>query len=259
MKKISLIIVIAAALGFSLGCFIGYSVFTVEEGERGVLANQAKVKILNPGLHFSWPWQQPTFISINNQVSRFSLAVPGGAENLSLAVMWNVADVSAFVDAGQNKDQVLTLLRTEGALILTPTSLSQTTTPASLSALILKALMSDPKIKAEGIAVVQVWVTGNSPSASSQAKILANMQGLATEISDSMIQSGEAQAEGIRNGAEQSFIAAQSAALNEAAQVLGAGNTAAVKTMAPLYHQNPALFKAYVAAKAKLLNSEGGQ
>lgn len=260
MKTINMLFLrlfISAIIGLLIGWTVAYSFFTVQEGQRAILMKESKPVILAPGLHFTWPWQQPTYITVNAQTRTFFLPLPGGSgNNVSLSVLWSVSDVSAFIAANENPDQVLTLLKTATTNALTPILLNATNSPESLASSILQALQQDQTVQSKGITIAAVWVKAISPSDANQAKIFTTMKGLAATIGNSIVASGQAQAEQIRNNAEQSFLQAQSAALAEAATILGQGNSAAVKTMAPLYHQNPALFKAYVDAKAKLLKAE---
>lgn len=252
MKRISLflcvgIIVLALAFIFS-SCFI------VHEGQRGVLASDHQ-NVLKPGLHYKWPWKSVNFITVNSEVSEFAIPLPAGGENLALAVAWHVADINAFAKANQTSSQILEILKTQSAQLIIPSFLANINSTQQLSIAILQRLQKNTIVQQKGISVTQVWVKGITPNAATQQKIFTNMKGLATTISQSIMSEGQAQAEQIRNTAEQKFIQAQKAVLNQAANILGQGNNQAVQTMAPLYRQNPALFKAYVAAKLKLLSS----
>ncbi len=247
----------AAIVGLVLGWGVASSFFIVQEGQCAILMKDNRADILMPGLHFTWPWQQPTYIAVNEQISTFSLPLPGGGgNNVSLLILWDVNNVSGFVSANESPDLVSALFKTEVMHTLTPDFLNATNSPESLASAILQALQQDQTIQDKGVAVKEVWVKGIVPNDANQAKIFTTMKGLAATIGNSIIAGGQAQAEQIRNTAEQNFLQAQSAALAEAATILGQGNSAAVKTMAPLYHQNPTLFKAYVDAKAKLLKAE---
>jgi len=251
MKKISLMGVMFLVL-ILLG-IISASFFTVHEGQRGVYGKQGNVKVLQPGLHFALPWNQPHFVNVNNQFSRFSVALPDHNENLAVAVMWQVKDVPLFVKANTNPNEVLTSLKKTIQTLVTPQMIAKTASSAELAKLINTALATNQTFTAEGISVEQVWVTSVEPNAAEQKQIFSEMKGLAATMGQSVMQNGEAQAEKIRNQAEKSFIQSQSAALADAAKVLGQGNSNAVKVMAPLYRKNPSLFKAYVAEKMKLL------
>lgn len=252
MKKISLSV--AAGILALIIIFFGFSLAEISEGQEGVLNNNAGFRVLAPGLHLVWPWQQLRVVAVNNQMSSFAISLPGGTESLQLAVLWNVSDINSFAKANDTSNEVMNLLSVETTKIMTPSFLPTAIIPANLSASILKALQTDTTLQGKGIVVSQVWVKNIVPNSDTQAKIFANMKGLAATIGESIIQSGEAQAEQVRNTAEQSFLQAQSAALAQAAAIVGQGNSAAVKIMAPMYRQNPALFKAYVAAKVKLLS-----
>ena len=253
MKKTSLMGVGAAILILILLGVIVASFFTVREGQRGVYIQQGQVKVLQPGLHFALPWDQPRFVNVNNQFSRFSVALPDHNENLTVAVMWQVKDVPLFVKADTNSDEVQAGLKKTIQKLVTPQMIAKTASSAELANLINKALAANQTLIVTGVGVEQVWATAVAPNDAEQKRIFANMKGLAATMGQSVMQNGEAQAEKIRDQAEKNFIQSQGAALADAAKVLGQGNSNAVKVMAPLYQKSPSLFKAYVAAKMKLL------
>ncbi len=253
MKKMSLMVlggIILIAL-----IFLSFSLMMVPEGERGV-AVHAPHKILAPGLHLKWPWETFQFIAVNNQISSFAIPLSGSGESAEFAVLWNVQNVEAFVKSGESTGEMTTALQAELSKVLTPEVLATFTSSADLSTFSLQKLNADPLLNEQGIAILAVWVKGIQLNEADQAKVYGNMKGLASSIGTSIVQNAEQQAEAIRNQAEASFLQVQSASLQNAAQILGEGNLAAVKIMAPLYRQNPALFKAYVATKTDLLSRD---
>lgn len=251
MKKISLLLGSFILLG--LVALLGYSFTIVKEGQCGIVSSAHEQTVLEPGLHFLWPWQSLEFVSVNDQISYFEVALPQSNEEVQLGVVWQIQDINAYLKANESPDEILNLLKAQTTTLLTPGLLSTTTSPVNLGNSILQALQADIVIQQKGIVITQVWIKGIVPNDAAQAKIFANMKGLAAIIADSIVQNGQAEAEQIRNQAEQGFLQAQSAALANAAEILGQGNSAAVKMMAPLYRENPELFKSYVAAKVKLL------
>lgn len=251
MKKISLPYVLAGLVIIIL-VFFSFTFFTVPEGQKAISSHDETV-ILNPGLHFKLPGETVSFITVNNQISTLVIPLSGDAQNLQVAVGWNVQDALLLQKAGQNTESVVKALQTEIAPTLTPSVLAANSSPQALSTLILQNLQANTTLTQDGISVTQVWITGIIPTTESQTAIYTGMKGLGSSIGEGIIQNAEQQAQTIRNQAEQQFLQVQSAALQQAAVILGQGNMAAVKVMAPLYHQNPALFKAYVAAKTNLL------
>lgn len=256
MRKISLFVV--SGLCVLIILFGYFSCFTIPEGQRGVILSGETKTILKPGLHFKWPWDSFTQITVNNQVSTFALPLPAGGQSLSFSLLWQVSDISNFLSKNQNSNQVVELLKAETAKLLTPGFLNNIRSPQQLSTGVLQGLAKDPHLQQNGVEVVQVWAKGINLDDATQTKIFSNMKGLAATIGQAIITEGQAQAEQVRDAAEQKFIQAQSTVLNQAAGILGQGNSAAVQTMASLYRQNPVLFKAYVAAKVKLLSNSSG-
>lgn len=251
IKKISLPYLVAGIVIVML-VFFSFTFFTVPEGQKAVSAHDNAV-VLNPGLHFKLPGETINFITVNNQISNLTLPLPDSAENLQVAILWKVGDVLLLQKSEQNADSITKVLQAEITSILTPTVLAANSTPEQLSALILQNLTANATLTQQGISVTKVWIKGIVPTPENQTAIYANMQSLGSSVGESIVESSEQQAQTIRDQAEQQFLQAQSAALQQAAVILGQGNMAAVKVMAPLYHQNPALFKAYVAAKTSLL------
>lgn len=256
MKKIALLSLVGLTVLILI--YVGLAFFTVTEGQVAVLGpvSSSNHKILGPGLHVKWPWESTSLVTVSSELSDFALPLPGGAENVQLNVLWQPLDIASYIQSHENPDQVSSQLRTEISTVLTPAMIGKVTGPTSLAAAVLTALQTNPLLSKAGIQVQQVWVKGISPTEDSRTKIFTKMQGLAATVGQTIIANGEQQAEQIRNQAEQSYLQAQNTALQNAAKILGQGNAAAVKMIAPFYHQNPALFKAYVAAKNNLLSSQ---
>ncbi len=219
LKRINVLmtLLVILALGFYFGSF------QVREGTLEVGADH---HLYSAGLQFKWPWQKVTVLDLTPQL----IQVQSGQNNWTLVAA--VTQPQAYL---KNADgQSLSALVTQ--------AWNQDAQTVQHNAMLAKA----------GISVNAVLLTGVNLSEADQAKILQNMQGLSTQIAQTILTSGQAQAQSIRTTAETSFLATQKQGLDLAAQVMGASQAQAVKMLAPLYQKNPALFKAYMQAKAQI-------
>ena len=198
--------------------------FQVSEGNVAVGAGS---KIYPAGLQFKWPWQKVTNLNISHQL------VDVSSSGTSWTILAEIAQPRSYLQnsAGQSLADLIQQAWTGNAT----------------------ALQQNPVLAKNGVVVESVILNGMSVSNADQATIIQNMQGLSTQIAQTILSAGEVQAQAIRATAEAGFLATQKQALDLSAAVTGASQAAAVKLLAPLYQKNPALFKAYMQAKTQLV------
>ncbi len=221
------------------------------EVEAGTVAQGPNQQLLEPGLQWKWPWQKVTVLNTTHQA--FSVTAP--------ATTWLlIVHVQSPDDYFKNSDghSVGDLVEQAWSRAMTTDAWGAVLTTANLmrdQAQVLQSLQQDPDLAKNGVSVDALILNGVDLSATDQAKIVQNMQGLSTQIAQNVLKEGETQAEQIRATAQANYLATQTQALSVAATVMGESQAAAVKLLAPLYQKNPALFKAYVEAKAKQLQN----
>ncbi len=215
-----LAVLLLAAIGVYLCCF---------EVAQGWVAVGSGNHLYAPGLQMKWPWQKIKFLEVQHQV--FALQTTGE----EWAVVAQVSQPLVYVqnNQGQSVADLIHQAWAGGAA----------------------NLQQAPLLLKNGITVETVLQTGVHIADADQVAINQKMQGLFAQISQHILSQGEAQAQTIRTTAEANFLATQQQALDLAAQVTGVSQAAAVKMLSPLYEKNPALFKAYMQARAQILKN----
>ena len=160
----------------------------------------------------------------------------------NFSVLWQVADVSKFWQATQNDpDKTKALFK---AAMLVAVDVSSKNMGSYLA-----SLNQDSTLRAAGIAVNQVLLTGQVLDDAHLKTTYQNMQGLAASIAAGIVADGTKKSAAVRAQGDQSLISIEGQAASQAAAVVGDGEAQAIQINAPAYHKNPELFKALVEAR----------
>lgn len=236
------------------------SYFCSFEVASGTLAfsQNTPSKTYSPGLHFKWPWDAVASININP--APLTVVTPIRLKNDNAEITWTlVTQITApnlYLQHVGDATSLSTLIAQNLNETLKNTAVTMSAQGIyTLQNTAFKNLGQDSDLSKRGVSVESVLLSSIQLSDAAQNAINQNMQGLAGQIAQSIVDSGAAQAEQIRDTAEKGFLATEQQALNSASQMMGQGNRQAIQMLSPLYQQNPALFKAYVNAKARFAAS----
>lgn len=235
--KINKLIFIIIAVLVIAGIGLFATIKVVPQEDVGVLLEKNKVICLLPGAHFIKPFAKVTLVAMNERVSVINnVATNNGIAN-NVSVLWQVVDATQFWQAtAGDTNKINALFRT--ALIAATPSYNIT---------------QNPSLVAAGIKVNQALLTGQTLADAQLQQTYKNMQNLATSIAQGIIVEGKKQAQSIRAQGDQELITIEGKAASAAATIIGQGQAQAMQITAPLYHQNPELFKLLVDTKVKML------
>ncbi len=237
------------------GLFSYFCAFEVPSGSLAFLQNKPAVTF-SPGLNVKFPWDNVSTINVNPAPMTVTVPLSNGQDQLSFVVVTQIVTPVLYLQhlneaTPVSQEIIQNITTTVNAAPIAPSA-------AGLGALqnkVLSNLNQDTALSSRGVQIQAVWLSAVTASDAAATLIYQAMQGLAGQIAQGVVESGAAQATQIRATAEKGFLASQQQALDAASKMMGAGNRQAIQMLAPLYQSNPALFKAYVSAKAKRVAS----
>lgn len=237
------------------GLFSYFCAFEVPSGSLAFLQSKPAV-MFSPGLNVKFPWDSVSTINVNPTPMTVTVPLKNGQNQLSFVVVTQIVTPALYLQ------QLNEAMPVSQALIQNITTTANaaplTMSAAGMVALqneVLSNLKQDTALSSRGVQIQAVWLSSVAVSDAAATVIYQTMQGLAGQIAQGVVDNGAAQAAQIRATAEKGFLASQQQALDAASKMMEAGNRQAIQMLAPLYQSNPALFKAYVSAKAKLVAS----
>ncbi len=237
------------------GLFSYFCAFEVPSGTLAFLHNKSTVTF-SPGLNVKFPWDNVSTINVNPAPMTVTVPLKNGQDQLTFVVVTQIVTPALYlqhlnetVSVSQDLIQNITTTVNAAPLVMSSAGLG------ALQNKVLSHLNQDTVLSSRGVQVEAVWLGSIAVSDAAATLIYQNMQGLAAQIAQGVVDSGAAQAAQIRATAEKGFLATEQQALDAASQMMGAGNRQAIQMLVPAYQSNPALFKAYVSAKARLVAS----
>jgi membrane protease subunit HflC len=231
-------------LCFVLLAGVLYSILNVvPQGNIGVLVHKDHSTFLNPGVHVNAPFATIVLVPTSERLIALSgFENEDGTGTNNFGILWQVTDVSKFWQGTEgDSDKIKALFKTAMLVALNTSSKNM--------AACLVSLKQNSGLRAAGVTVNQVLLTGQVLDDDQLKATYQNMQGLATTIAAGIVADGTKKAAAVRAQGDQSLINIEGQAASQAAAVVGDGEAQAIQINAPAYHKNPQLFKALVDAR----------
>ncbi|MBA2648413.1 MAG: protease modulator HflC [Legionella sp.] len=265
-------------LGFIIIMLLFTSVFTVMEGQQGILLrlgrliidrNTTKVKILNPGLHFKFPFIENVQIfdtRMQTMEIKSTRIVTKEKKDVMVDyyVKWRISDLDQyFRSTGGNNLKAETLLEQQLNTLLRAQFGKRTISEAvsdgrdDIMEMLRKA--AEKQASELGINVVDVRIKGIELPENTSNAIYQRMRADMQKIANRHRADGQAAAEQIQAKADADIIVLLAKTRSKAQEIRAIGQAQAAAIFANAYNQNKEFFSLYrslIAYEASFLDKE---